>query len=110
MTAEKSGFGTPDIKVRLEMLFVVLVALVYCSICGAFTHSMFNRIAPLMRIHATRLVPMASKNELQVQLENEFVELTDAIDLNQELEDDADDEDFVAYLQDEFNSLSTNGK
>ncbi len=68
------------------------------------------RVNNVNNVNTARLILHATKKDLQViELENQFNELPDAIDLNQELEDDADDQQFIAYLQDEFNNLSTNG-
>lgn len=57
-----------------------------------------------------RLILHATKKDLQViALDNQFNDLSDAIDLNQDLEDEADDQQLIAYLQDEFSNLSTKG-
>ena len=96
-----------------KMWLSVLVLVVSCGVCDAFVsgHAIaLWRMNNVNNVNTARLIPHAAKKDLQViELDNQFTEFPDVVDLNQELEDEADDQHFIAYLQDEFNNLSTNG-
>ena len=92
------------------MWLSVLVLVVCCGASSAFISGHTVARWRANNVDNVRLIPLATKKDLQViALDNQFNGLSDAIDLSQDLEDEADDQHFIAYLQDEFSNLSTNG-